>query len=170
MIKLDDVDLIADLCAKLPTDKCLRIVDLGAGVGCTALAAFCGLPNRDVVLISVDRNWGALKDTQTQVEAIDRLPQWRGIISPAVEAAEFFGDRTVDFLMVDTLHYYESTRAEIEAWLPKLTPGGIIWVHDYIFEHKGVQQAVDALVAEGYLRPYKVQGAGWAGSPVWRRL
>ena len=63
----------------------------------------------------------------------------------------------VGFLIVDTDHTEETTEAEIEAWLPHVVPGGLIFFHDYDatgtwFEEQeqypGVKRAVDRLMSE----------------------
>jgi len=51
------------------------------------------------------------------------------------------GDQTLDVLIVDADHRYESVRADLTAWLPKLRPGGLILGHDYTDHHPGVIRA-----------------------------
>lgn len=41
-------------------------------------------------------------------------------------AAEGFGNETVDFCMIDTGSEYRFVKRDIEAWLPKIKPGGVI--------------------------------------------
>jgi predicted O-methyltransferase YrrM len=40
--------------------------------------------------------------------------------------AEGFGNETVDFCMIDTGSEYRFVKRDIEAWLPKIKPGGVI--------------------------------------------
>ena len=49
-------------------------------------------------------------------------------------AAEIFEDEILDFVYIDGLHDYESVKADIKAFYPKIKKGGIIAGHDY---HKG---------------------------------
>lgn len=58
---------------------------------------------------------------------------------PSLEAAKLFVDGTLDFVMIDGDHSYEACKADIEAWLPKVRPGGIISGDDYLWP--GVKQA-----------------------------
>lgn len=51
--------------------------------------------------------------------------------SDSVKAAASFKPESVDVIMLDTSHTYEQTHREIEAWLPKLKPGGSFLFHDY---------------------------------------
>ncbi len=60
------------------------------------------------------------------------------------EAAHSFKDGTVDFVFIDAAHDYKSVSQDIEAWLPKVKPGGIMAGHDYDEYYKyGVVAAVD---------------------------
>jgi hypothetical protein len=58
----------------------------------------------------------------------------------SVDAAAQFKDGSVDFVWLDAGHDYDSVRRDIEAWLPKIKPGGMIGGDDYPME--GVGQAV----------------------------
>ena len=52
-----------------------------------------------------------------------------------------------DLIFLDADHEYESVRDDINAWMPLLSPGGILCGHDYTAPpHPGVKQAVDELV------------------------
>jgi predicted O-methyltransferase YrrM len=51
--------------------------------------------------------------------------------SDSVEAAAKFKPESVDVIMLDTIHTYERTKREIQAWLPKLKPNGPFLFHDY---------------------------------------
>jgi len=50
---------------------------------------------------------------------------------PSVQAAKRYEDHSLDFVYLDASHDYESVRADIEAWTPKVKPGGVIAGHDY---------------------------------------
>lgn len=68
---------------------------------------------------------------------------------PSVEAARDFADASIDIVFIDACHEYESVKADIAAWLPKVRPGGIIAGHDYLWRgdnpvKKAVQEAFDA--------------------------
>ncbi len=59
----------------------------------------------------------------------------------SVAAAATMADQSIDFAFIDADHRYGPVRADIDAWLPKIKPGGVLAGHDY---HKapGVKQAV----------------------------
>lgn len=56
----------------------------------------------------------------------------------SAEAATAFKDGSVDFLMVDGAHDYESCRRDVVAWLPKMAEGGLISGDDYNSAWPGV--------------------------------
>jgi predicted O-methyltransferase YrrM len=67
------------------------------------------------------------------------------------------GNRPVGLLFVDADHSKEGARRDIEAWAPHLVPGATIAVDDYHHpDWPGVAEAVDELVAEGFLEPIEV--------------
>jgi len=52
----------------------------------------------------------------------------------AAAAAEF-APPVVDVLFIDTSHYYEHTLAELEAFVPRVRPGGVVLMHDTELEN-----------------------------------
>jgi glycosyl transferase family 25 len=74
-----------------------------------------------------------------------------GIIQkPSTEAANNYPDGSLEFVFIDANHDYEFVKQDIEAWLPKVKPGGYIGGHDYSGSdgHKGVVKAVDEAFPE----------------------
>jgi cephalosporin hydroxylase len=68
----------------------------------------------------------------------------------SVQAAKLFDDESIDFIFIDADHKYESVKADLLAWYPKVKQGGIIAGHDYIAAPQdnlkfnlGVSRAVD---------------------------
>jgi predicted O-methyltransferase YrrM len=55
-------------------------------------------------------------------------------------AASFFENDSIDFLYLDAAHDRESVAADIEAWWPKVAPGGWMIGDDYLWP--GVKEAV----------------------------
>jgi hypothetical protein len=54
--------------------------------------------------------------------------------------AEMYANETLDFVFIDAAHDYDSVKADITAWLPKVKAGGILAGHDW--HYASVQQAV----------------------------
>lgn len=75
----------------------------------------------------------------------DRSEIWR---TTSVEAAQRVQPGSADFVYLDARHDYDSVREDLEAWYPKVRPGGILAGHDYldgVFPEGvfGVKTAVD---------------------------
>jgi len=60
----------------------------------------------------------------------------------SVPASGFYPDRFLDAVFIDGDHAYPSVIADIDAWLPKVRPGGILAGHDYTPEIPDVVRAV----------------------------
>jgi SAM-dependent methyltransferase len=58
----------------------------------------------------------------------------RGVIVKAKspECAVSYADGSLDLVYLDANHSYEAVLADIQAWLPKLRPGGALAGHDYV--------------------------------------
>jgi len=53
----------------------------------------------------------------------------------SIEQAAKVADGSVDLVFLDADHTYKQVKADIEAWLPKVRPGGWLSGHDY--NHNG---------------------------------
>lgn len=62
-----------------------------------------------------------------------------------------FPDGHFDFVFLDSSHRFESTKAEIRCWYPKIKEGGILAGHDYNEEEVGM--AVNLVVPKTFQRP-----------------
>lgn len=77
----------------------------------------------------------------------------------SVEAAKDFEDDSIDFLFLDAGHTKENLSEDLDAWLPKMKPDGLISGHDYMPDvWMGVIEAVD----ERFGKP-----DGVAGLTIW---
>jgi hypothetical protein len=76
--------------------------------------------------------------------AVDRRTIHR---QASVQAAASFDNGSLDFVVIDAEHGFESVVADITVWLPKLKPGGILFGHDYGHPRfPGVKRAFDELL------------------------
>lgn len=62
----------------------------------------------------------------------------------SIKAAKRVQDASQDFVFIDANHDYESVRDDIEAWMTKVRPGGLLCGHDYNSVYfEGCVRAVD---------------------------
>lgn len=59
------------------------------------------------------------------------------------EAVKFVKDKSFDFIYIDSDHTYEAVKRDLEDWMVKIKPKGVISGHDHIdFDNFGVKDAV----------------------------
>jgi hypothetical protein len=75
----------------------------------------------------------------------------------SVQASKLYNDKSLDFVFLDADHKYETIKADIQHWLPKIKPGGIIGGHDYSQSFPGIPKAVN----EFFPGKFKVIGDSW---------
>jgi len=66
-------------------------------------------------------------------------------------AVSKFEDESLDFVFIDGNHQYEWVKKDIEMWVPKVKPGGLIAGHDYCQKPYGigVHRAVNEYFGDG---------------------
>jgi predicted O-methyltransferase YrrM len=94
-----------------------------------------------------------------------RVDDW---VVPVVEPSDSVAavpTGAVRLLFVDGDHTYERVKGDIEAWLPRIAPGGVVVFDDYFGTKAtwGVRRAVDELLASGAVR----RSLGRVGTHVW---
>lgn len=109
------------------------------------------------------RYGGKLDEGQAEMDALhaavlERFARERekGVVEvhrlPSTEAAERLADGELDFVYIDGDHTYEAVAADLDAYVEKVKPGGLLAGDDYGVEgwwEDGVTRAVDEFVAEG---------------------
>ena len=58
-------------------------------------------------------------------------PDFLLLAEPSVDAAKRFPDGSVWFVFIDGSHDPDSVRTDLDAWVPKIAPGGRIAGHDW---------------------------------------
>lgn len=53
------------------------------------------------------------------------------VITSSIDASRLFSDASIDWIHLDARHDYDSVKADIEAWLPKVKPTGWLSGDDY---------------------------------------
>ena len=66
--------------------------------------------------------------------------------STSLSASRLYVDNSLDFVFIDASHEYLDVVNDIKAWLPKITPGGVLAGDDYNWV--GVRQAVDEVLGK----------------------
>lgn len=105
------------------------------------------------------------QETVTRLAAYGgRSDIWR---MTSVEAAQRIDPESLDFVYIDARHDYASVLEDLEAWIDKVRPGGIIAGHDYLDGvvpegDFGVRSAVDEFFGARGLPVYAtVHDAPW---------
>lgn len=134
-----------------------RIVELGTRGGESTLALLIGAARMDGHVTSVDHGKGSpyaaepptrefLKEAERMIrEDLDLGRFWTLVIRDDLEYAAEYDDE-IDLLLVDTVHSYDQTRKELEAWGKKVVDGGFILVHDtvsYPEQNKAIWEYLD---------------------------
>jgi predicted O-methyltransferase YrrM len=90
------------------------------------------------------------------------------VVATSTEAAETASTGPIRLLFIDGLHTYEAVKADVQNWVPRLIPGGIVVFDDYYntMEGVGVQRAVNEMLAEGDVEPHLRMPHGYL---VWTR-
>lgn len=60
----------------------------------------------------------------------------------SLEAAKRVPNASLDIVFIDAMHTFHAVLADIEAWAPKVRPGGFVAGHDFCAIHAGVVAAV----------------------------
>jgi hypothetical protein len=106
-------------------------------------------------------------------EAKSVLSNYRATLvrEASVVAAAAVPDGSLDFIYVDANHGEAFVRADLEAWVPKVRPGGIVSGHDYIWRPERpyiqVKSAVDRFVKEHQIRPLFILAGDSIPSFAW---
>lgn len=88
----------------------------------------------------------AIQDNKFYEAFLDNMKELieLGLCNPirmmSIEAAKTYKDKSLDFVLIDGAHDYESVDADIKAWLPKVIEGGTLAGDDW--SYPGIQHAV----------------------------
>lgn len=133
-----------------------RFVEVGSWKGKSASYLAVEIINsaKDIKLDCVDTWQGSAEHIDDEyVKAntlfelfLNNVSSFRPVITPvrmdSISASKTYEDASIDFLFIDASHDYDSVKNDIEAWFPKVKPGGTIAGHDYDC-WDGVTKAVD---------------------------
>lgn len=149
--------IYAQMVREAPTDRPSRFVEVGAWKGRSA--AFMGVEiansGKPIAFFVVDTWEGsdepvhrADKDVQAgrleEVFLQNTAPvsRWiQPVTGKSHVIAQTFPQDSLDFVLLDASHDYESVYRDLESWYPRVRPGGVIAGDDYTW--KGVRRACD---------------------------
>lgn len=126
-------------------------------VGCYLGRSLCSLAEvavgKDIAITGVDTGRGSGPEGQADVDAHGAAVEYGGgtfagllhrnviacgfadsvalLITDSVSAARMFADASLHWVHIDARHDYDSVRADIAAWEPKVVPGGWLSGDDY---------------------------------------
>jgi len=108
---------------------------------CAEVGVSCGynahsmLTHSSITLVLVDdyKNYVECPDAESKANSLLELFKDRiqFIKKSSVEAAKQFPEGHFDYVYIDAGHTYEDVKSDIEAWLPKVSLGGMIAGHDF---------------------------------------
>lgn len=61
----------------------------------------------------------------------------------SAEMVKSIPDESLGFVYLDACHFYKEVKQDLESWLPKIVPGGIMAGHDYLNKDYQVKAAVN---------------------------
>lgn len=138
-----------------------QLVELGSFQGRSSVAIASVLP-ADSMLYCVDhfagseehKKWNLdisnLLDAFTKnIERFGVKDKINTLVMSTVEAAAKFEPESVDLVLLDAAHDYDSVKADLLNWYPKLKPGGYLFCDDYEPGWPGVMRAVKTVGLEG---------------------
>jgi predicted O-methyltransferase YrrM len=141
------VDLIHEHC---PSAGAV-VVEVGAYRGDTSAHVHKYCPGVDRIY-AVD-----IRKPEPERDRIANLERVTFLLGDSAARAGDFADASIDLVFVDADHAEASVRKDLEAWAPKVKPGGVISGHDYASRrHPGVKPAVDRFFA-GHPHPLKLE-------------
>lgn len=142
----------SDMAAHMPTLYLLgrlgaqvgAVIELGVAQGYSTVSLLAGTISMKGGLYSYDVNIACgralerLGITPEGPSAID----WRFSAKDSLAAAKDWPDGSVGLMFLDTVHTFDVTLAELEAWFPRMHAQGIMCGHDYLLKGAGVQAAI----------------------------
>jgi cephalosporin hydroxylase len=124
------------------------IVEVGSYKGQSALFMAEEIRNsgKAIYFFAVDHFKGSEEHSEKDflnqfIVNVSPMSTWiRPVVADSFTASKEFPDNHAFFVFIDASHDYESVKADIEAWLPKVKKGGYLAGHDW--HHEPIKRAV----------------------------
>jgi predicted O-methyltransferase YrrM len=137
-------DFYTWLAEQMPTDRSSEIVEVGVFGGQSL--AYLGVELQRLGkglcrVHGVDLFHGGVDNVR---RALSRLGDTLGVlwVGDSAKTAENYPDESLDAVFIDADHEYEAVARDIDAWAPKVRPGGTLAGHDFTPHFPGVVAAV----------------------------
>jgi polysaccharide pyruvyl transferase CsaB len=158
MINAPDLAALAAVLATFAWSGKELVVEIGAYVGLTTVFIAkvldaLGIRASVIAIDPFDRCTPDMLNPRGNYAQFVRNIQTHGVEDRCIPIAAFSADAAptipdrVGVLFIDGSHHYESVRADLELYVPKVVPGGFVYVHDYFDAYPGVIRAVDEFTA-----------------------
>lgn len=150
-LKIEEAELLMQTAEKLKVNA--MVVNIGAGVGTSALAVIEQRPDLAKLVFTIDARdddnpFGGLLNERNafrNANMTNLLPNQ--IKSDSSTAGLAWEKGNIDLLIIDADHTYEGVVKDINAWIPHLVINGFVAFHDYDSkEWVAVKTAVDEFV------------------------
>ena len=126
MMSPPEVVLLQDCAMQLPSAPV--VVNIGAGPGTSAVAVL--EVRKDAFIFSVDHKLEPRERTALDKTGLSKEHRvWR-VLGDSSKVGLFW-PYPIDLCFVDGAHHDSAVIADIEAWKPKVKPGGFMLFHDY---------------------------------------
>jgi Methyltransferase domain len=137
---------LADLIGRVARPGC-RMAEVGSWMGLgstqTFLASLAQVPDSTLICVDTWRGAPSCDHDRGMADEHDIFGIFRKnafgadggarlvpVVSDSAAAATLMRDGWFDLVFIDADHSYDSVKADIAAWLPKVRPGGILCGHD----------------------------------------
>lgn len=127
----------------------VEIANSGKKIKFECIDPMCATPNYELSQRQNPAEWAAysVEDFHRRLEPVKDYYTLHQMTSD--NAATLYEDRSIDFLMIDGDHSYEGVKKDLQNYLPKMRPGGLI-AGDDAFVSEIVQAVKDVA---GHLNP-----------------
>lgn len=137
-------NLYREMVQKFPSGSTFVEVGSWKGRSSSFMAVEIANSNKEIKFYCVD-TWCGSVEHQSNPELPIIFDIFRSNMKPvedyytaikrrSIEAANLFKDKSLEFVFIDASHEYEDVKNDINAWMPKVKPGGVLAGHDYKYE------------------------------------
>lgn len=139
----EEIDYLREAAGTLPGEAV--VVMIGAGPGVMLLAVLeCGRSDLWPTVVDINSTeWAevhlarATREQPSLIPALyNRRTHWVEIMSSEVVGRRWNTERRgdINLLVVDGGHFDIQVQSDMEAWLPHVAPGGLVFFHDYDYD------------------------------------